>query len=187
MSPCDAWDWNESRGWTVNQKRSLLLVVLNWTWGDFISLYCLWRETGEISSSWAFGWFLQSPPSLMSLEKPQSPTKTHHRFILALMGLVYMEALKRVALEELKLGLEWVPFQKDTRESKKFHCTQSLFIFACCTMGLGLGEVPVLQGNPSRLLLQGKLHSAMTPFSPVICGVTQLAAFHGKKQVSNSN
>lgn len=149
------------------------LLLMEGDWGDFIF--------------WSFGWFLQSPPALMSLEKPQSPTKTHHRFILALMGLVYMEALKRVTLEELKLGLEWVAFQKDTRESKKFHCTQSLFIFACCTMGLGLGEVPVLQGNPSRLLLQGKLHSAVTPFSPDICGVTQLAAFHGKKQVSNSN
>lgn len=51
-------------------------------WGDFIFL----------------GFWLISAVTPFSDEKPQSPTKTHHRFILALMGLVYMEALKRVIL-----------------------------------------------------------------------------------------
>lgn len=38
MSLDDTSGWNESRGWTVRQKRSLLLVLLNWALTLFLSV-----------------------------------------------------------------------------------------------------------------------------------------------------
>lgn len=94
------------------------LLLMEGDWGDFIFLgfWLIFAVTPSSDEPW----------------ETQSPTKGHHRFILALTGLVYMEALRRVRLE-LKLGLEWVPFQEDSRKCTKFHCTESLFIFARCT------------------------------------------------------
>lgn len=72
-----------------------------------------------------------------------------------------------------KIGIEWAPFQEDAKKSTKFHCTKAWFIFARCSVSLGLCNgvwVYVFQCNPKWLLLNGKLHSEMTPFSIDICG-----------------
>lgn len=123
---------------------------------DFISLCCLWRETGEISSSGLLSDFCSHPL--------QSPTKTHHRFILALTGLVYMETLKRVRLEELKLRLEWVSFQGEYTVS-----LHTVFVYFC-TLHYGWGSCS--PGQSKQAASSRQVAEWNDPYFPVIRAVT---------------